>query len=92
MTTAKTQAVRDVIGTAAVDVVRLPDNSFMGFHREHGSGEFPFGNVRFCQSLNNDRFWLEVKKPDGEGWSLYAVSTEELMNAILNTIAPLHDR
>jgi hypothetical protein len=79
------------VAEATVRIVRHPDDALMGLHREIGTGDFGFGKVRFCQSVALETFWLTIDKPGG-GWATYSLSTEELMNAVLNAVAPTHAR
>lgn len=75
------------VGNAEVSVKRCPSRSMMNLHHEHGNGEFDFGKVRFTQHINGACFWMSVDRGTVGEPLLYQLSTEELMNAMLNVVA-----
>lgn len=69
-----------VIGQAVAEIWRQPPRTMMNLHSELGSTTIRGQKVRFCQHINGGCFWLSV------GQDLYELSTEELMNSMLNEV------
>jgi len=59
----------------------------MNFHHELGSIETDDEEIRFCQHINGACFWLSINPKDkSKDSELYVVETEDIMNAVLNSV------
>lgn len=88
---AKEKKEPPIVGNVTIPIRKLEDNSFPSFHHEYFNDMTPIGKVRFLQHVNGVVFWLQVSdKEDGNKWTMYSMRTEDLLNAAMTVIAPLH--
>lgn len=88
---AKAKKEPPIVGNAEIPIRKLEDNSFPSFHHEYFNDMTPIGKVRFLQHINGAVFWLQVSdKQDSNKWTMYSMRTEDLLNAAMAVIAPLH--